>query len=62
MASKKVALLQEEFIKRHKAWEKVNNPDGFRNGHYTKCWDARTKALLELVHAQQRYEKIVRNK
>ncbi len=49
-------------MKRHRAWEKVNNPDGFRNGQYKKCWDARLKALLELVRAQQRYDKRVRKK
>lgn len=45
--------LRKEFLIAHKAWEKVNNWEGYISGKVHKMWKKRTKALTALVRSDK---------
>ena len=43
--------LRATFLKYHKEWEAVNNPQGIKSGEMRAAWDKRIDALIALVRA-----------
>jgi hypothetical protein len=50
----------ETFLIAHREWEKCNNPQGWKSGQVHIFWEKRTRALLELVRAEEPFRKLAR--
>lgn len=53
-----LAAARKEFMSAHRAWEAVNNPNGFESGQVHTAFDVRTQALLAYVQIKAPFRAI----